>query len=332
MRISLILSRATVSGEAERSQREIKTQNLQPAPMRTLIIGCGYIGLQLGWELVRQGHEVWGMQRTTSRCEEAQEAAIKPVSADITKPETLEVVPKDFDWIVNCVSASGGGAEEYRRVYLEGMSNLLRWLGDAPPQKFVYTSSTSVYGQTDGSRVDETSPTEPASAIAQVLLEAEQLLLDRAQQRALAGIVLRVAGIYGPGRGYWLKEYLAGRAKIEGDGQRVLNMVHRNDVAAAIICALNRGIAGQIYNVADNEPVTQRACMEWLAGRLGLGLPACVPEDSMMTRKRGKTSKRVSNRKLRTELDWHLAYPTFREGFEAELQQMGYQNENCGRP
>jgi nucleoside-diphosphate-sugar epimerase len=177
--------------------------------------------------------------------------------------------------------------------------------------------------------VDETSLTEPASATAQVLLEAEQLLLERARRCA---IVLRVAGIYGPGRGYWLKEYLAGRAKIEGDGQRILNMVHRDDVTGAIICALNRGIAGQIYNVVDNEPVTQRACLEWLAGRLGLGLPAGVPEDSMMTRKRGNTSKRVSNRKLRTELDWHLAYPTFREGFETELQRMSFEQRKQTSP
>jgi nucleoside-diphosphate-sugar epimerase len=213
--------------------------------------------------------------------------------------------------------------EEYRKVYVEGMSNLLTWLAERPPQKFVYTSSTSVYGQVDGSLVSETSPAEPETDTARVLLEAEKILLDGARQHAFAANVLRVAGIYGPDRGYWLKQYLAGQARIEGEGERVLNMVHRDDVAGAILCALSRGRSGGIYNVVDDEPITQRACFEWLAKRLGLGMPASVAGDHLVARKRALTSKKVSNQKLRTELQCQLVYPTFREGFEAELERMG---------
>src|SRR5580765_5742242 len=143
--------------------------------MRVLIVGCGYVGLAAGTELARQGHEVLGMRRKALTDAEAKAAGIVPVVADITRPLDLE--KHDFDWVVNTVSSSKGGADDYRQVYLEGMRNLLNWLGPKPPKKFVYTSSTSVYGQTDGSVAHETSVTEPASETGRVLLEAERALL-----------------------------------------------------------------------------------------------------------------------------------------------------------
>jgi len=89
---------------------------------------------------------------------ELRAAGIKPLIADITQAEALAKLPRDYDWVVNCVSSSHGGAEDYRRVYLQGMRNLVEWLGVAPLRRFIYTSSTSVYGQTDGSIVTEASP------------------------------------------------------------------------------------------------------------------------------------------------------------------------------
>ena len=127
--------------------------------MRVLIVGCGYVGLPLGAELVRQGHEVFGLRR--SAAEEMKAAGIKPILADITMPETFAQLPRDFDWVVNCAASGGGDADAYRQLYLQGTRNLIEWLAPVPPKKFVYTSSTSVYGQNDGSLVKESSPTEP---------------------------------------------------------------------------------------------------------------------------------------------------------------------------
>ena len=186
--------------------------------MRVLIVGCGYVGLSLGAGLVRQGHEVSGLRRSTAAATEFAAAGIRPLGGDITRPETLARLQPDYDWVVHCVSASGGGAEEYRAIYIEGTRNLIAWLAARPPAKFVYTSSTSVYGQTDGSLVDEASPTEPEAETARILVEAEQLLLEAAKQKRLPAIILRVAGIYGPGRGFWFKQFLSGDARIEGTG------------------------------------------------------------------------------------------------------------------
>lgn len=275
--------------------------------MRVLIVGCGYVGQAVGAALARQGHTVWGLRRARESTSELQALGLQPVVADITRPETLSPVPVAYDWVVHCVASAGGTAEQYRSLYLQGTKNLLQWLQPAPPVRLVYTSSTSVYGQTNGEWVDETSPTEPAADTGRVLLETERVLLDA------AAVVLRVAGIYGPARGYWLKQFLAGKATLENGGARFLNMIHRDDVAGAVLAALERGQPGQVYNAVDDEPVTQRALFEWLAIQLSRPFP---PESAAVEapRKRGFTNKRVSNRRLRTELAYTLKYPSFRQG------------------
>jgi nucleoside-diphosphate-sugar epimerase len=287
--------------------------------MRVLIVGCGYVGLPLGAELVKQGHEVFGLRRSAGAEAELKSAGVKPLTADITKAEQLAQLPAMYDWVVNCVSASGGGADEYREVYLQGTRNLIEWLGASPPKKFVYTSSTSVYGQNDGSLVRENSSTEPAVETGKILVETERVLLAAARERKFPAVILRLAGIYGPDRGHWLKLYMSNEARIEGNGTRILNMIHRDDVAGVIIAALKSGRPGEVYNAVDDEPVSQLGFFQWLSGPLGKELPPSAPEDAEVVRKRGVTNKKVSNRRLKMELGYQFKYPTFRQGYTAEL-------------
>lgn len=290
--------------------------------MRVLIVGCGYVGLAVGSDLARRGHQVFGLRRTSSAELELREAGITPLSSDITRLPDLRKLPDNFDWVVNTVSSSGGGAEEYRQVYLQGARNLLAWLAAMPPRKLVYTSSTSVYGQRDGSWVDENSPTKPGSETSRVLLETERVLLEAQNPSAsFPSVILRVAGIYGPQRGYWLQAYLQGEARLSGQGERFLNMIHRDDVAAMIIAALQQGKPGEIYNAVDNEPVAQRDLFGWFSAATGLGMPPAAESSGEATSKRGFTDKRVSNEKLKRELAYTFKYPTFREGFAAEIER-----------
>jgi len=288
--------------------------------MRVLVVGCGYVGTPLGAELVRQGHEVYGVRRSDFGQSELESAGITPLRADISKPETLTTLPRPADWVVHCVSASGGGTAEYRRTYLDGTRNLLNWLAAAPPRKLVYTGSTGVYGQDDGSPVDETSITDPTAETARILVEAERIIIDASRQTGFPGVILRVAGIYGPGRGHWLKQFLAGTARLEGNRSRILNMIHRDDVVGAILAGLRSGRPGEVYNAVDEEPVSQLALFEWLAQKLGRSWPPVVPEEPAENRKRGVTNKIVSNGRLKVELGYRFKYPTFREGFTAELE------------
>ena len=289
--------------------------------MRVLIIGCGYVGLPLGVELLRQGHAVTGLRRSAEGAAGLQRAGLQPLSADITRRGDLAKLPLPYDWIVNTVSSGKGAAEEYQEVYFEGTRNLLEWLAPAPPRKFVYTSSTSVYGQTDGSQVSETSPAEPATPTGRILLAAEKLLLDAARARQFPAVILRLAGIYGPGRGHYFLQYLKGEAGISGRGEQCLNLIHRDDVIGAIITVLQSGRAGEIYNVVDDEPVPQIHFFRWLSETLGRGMPPFVPEAAAAA-KRGATNKKARNRKLRMELGYALRYPTFRQGYTAEIQRL----------
>ena len=312
--------------------------------MRALIVGCGYVGFSLGAELARRGHEVFGLRRSTSSDDALKAAGIVPLRGDITQPESLKQLPRDFDWVVNCVASGGGDAEEYRQLYLHGMRNLIEWLvpgsaglwpasssnnpaatrrqdGGAP--RVIYTSSTGVYGQNDGSLVDETRSTEPATETASVLVQAEKVLLAAGVERQFPAIVLRAAGIYGPERGYLLKQFLRSEARIEGSGARILNMIHRDDLIGAIIAALERGRAGEIYNVVDDAPVSQLEFFKWLAAKLDKPLPPTAAEDSTTPRKRRLTNKRISNAKLKAELGFEFQHPDYRAGYSSEILRLG---------
>jgi nucleoside-diphosphate-sugar epimerase len=289
--------------------------------MRVLIIGCGYVGVPLGAELVRLGHEVFGLRRNSAAENELKAAGIQPLFGDVTQPETLAALPRDFDWVVNCVAA-GGAAENYREIYLQGTCNLLEWLTPNPPKKYVYTSSTSVYGQNDGFQVKETSPTEPLAETSRILVETEKILLDAAAQNKFPAVILRVAGIYGPDRGHWFKQFLKDEAHLEGDGSRFLNMIHRDDLVGCLIATLKSGRAGEIYNAVDDEPVSHLHFFQWLAQAVDKPLPPSEPENPDANRRRGVTNKRVSNRKLKMELGHRFKYPTFRQGYSAELLRL----------
>ncbi len=287
--------------------------------MRVLIVGCGYVGLPLGEELVRLGHEVYGVRRSAVGAEEMTAAGIRPLVADVTKLAELAQLPGPFDWVVNCVSSSKGGVEEYREVYLQGTRNLMAWLSQSPPKKFVYTSSTSVYGQTDGSAVKESSPTEPGSETARVLVETEKALVEA---KGFPGVILRVAGIYGPGRGHLFLQYLKNEARIAGQGERIINMIHRDDLTGIITAALKNGRAGEVYNAVDDEPVAQIHFFRWLSETLGKWMPPFATEEENAGRKRGLTNKKIQNRKVKMELGYQFKYPNFRKGYTAEIKRL----------
>ena len=182
---------------------------------------------------------------------------------------------------------------------------------------------SSVYAQTDGSEVTEESPTTPTAETGRLLVETEQLLLAAARELNFPAVVLRVAGIYGPERGHLFHQFLRGEARLNGDGSRWLNMIHRDDVVSAVIATLEQGQAGRVYNVADDEPVTQRHFFQWLANELNRPLPPPASAEEPINRKRGLTHKRIANHRLRAELHVALQYPNFRAGYAAELRRLG---------
>lgn len=257
--------------------------------MKLLLVGNGYLGQAITREFREHGWEV------TTVSLSGDDGSI---ACDIGSADDVRTLPA-ADFIVHCAASGRGGADAYRHVYVEGCRNLIEAFPGTP---LLFTSSTSVYAQTDGSVVTEDSPAIPDRETGSLLLEAEGLTL------AGGGIVGRLAGIYGPGRSVILKKFLAGETVIEEDGRRFLNQIHRDDAARAIFRLAVSGKRGEVFNVSDSTPLTQIDCHRALADLFSRPLPPGGPRD--LNRKRGWTHKQVSNAKLRS-LGWEPDYPSF---------------------
>ena len=288
--------------------------------MDTAVIGCGYVGMRVAVKLAKQGHQVYGVRRFISDSASFDSAGIIPLSIDITQPNQLHRIPDSVRWIVNAVSSSRRGVDVYRKVYLEATQSLIHYLRHIQIQRYLHVSSTSVYGQTDGSQVDEDSERKPISSTSQILIEAENLLLRAHRQNLFPTIIARVSGIYGPGRGYLFHQYLRNEATIDGNGSRFLNMIHVEDLARALIRTLEIGTPGQAYNLTDSRPVTQREFLSWLATELETPLLPPASQKEQKQRKRPITSKRVSNQRLLNELGFHFQFPTYLEGYAENIR------------
>lgn len=269
-----------------------------------LIIGCGYVGERLADLLHEGGHRVTGVTHSAeSAC---RHAAVKPYAVrccDVADAAAIGSLAAGLeggaDVIIHAASSGRGGADAYRATFYSGCQNLLAAF---PQSHLLFTSSSSVYPQTDGSTVTEDSDASPDRETGRILRETEELVL------AAGGGVARLAGIYGPSRWFVLKNFLEGSATIEGnDGEgRCLNQIHRTDAARALLhLAVTRGRG--IFNVADDSPLTQRACFAELSARFHRPLPPLSEPDT--GRKRAWTHKRVSNGKLRAT-GWAPLYPS----------------------
>jgi nucleoside-diphosphate-sugar epimerase len=275
---------------------------------RILIAGCGYVGDATADLFHAAGWDVEGWVRST---ESAARLSSKPYSVRLVDISQLAQVAEQagtFDAVIHCASSRGGNAEIYRQVYLNGARNLVE---SFPNATILFTSSTSVYAQRDGSWVTEGSETKPRET-GRILLETEGLILKN------GGITARLAGVYGPGRSALLAKFLNGTATIDTENDRFVNQVHRDDIASALFLLLNREPRGstQVYNVVDDQPILQTKCYRWLAQRLNCPLPPTG--QSQQQRKRGDTNKRVSNAKLR-RLGWIPLYPTFADSMEKSI-------------
>lgn len=253
-----------------------------------LLIGHGYLGHQITQEFRENEWEV--IPVSLSGGEES-------LACDVGNAEDVRKLPS-ADFIVHCAASGRGGAEAYQHVYVEGCRNLTKRFPGVP---LLFTSSTSVYAQTDGSVVTEESPAIPDRETGALLLNAEKIVI------AAGGIVARLSGIYGPGRSVILRKFLTGEAVIEEDGRRFLNQIHRDDAASAIHHLATIGASG-VFNVSDSTPLSQLACYQALSAQFSLPLPPSGPRD--LNRKRGWTHKQVSNSKLRAT-GWEPRFPSF---------------------
>ena len=285
-----------------------------------VVFGCGYVGTAVATQAVARGLRVTALTRNATTATLLREQDIETVVADLATHDWHEHVPAAPEFALDCVSSGGAGLEGYRRSYVDGMASIAEWAERRGRiGTLVYTSSTSVYPQDGGAIVDENAPTAGASERGAILLEAERRL--RAAPEACARwFILRLAGIYGPGRHHLLEQVRAG--EVAGIGTHRLNLAHRHDVAAAAwACfAADAAVESQVFNVVDDAPTPKAEVVAWLAARLGLPPPRFTGEPA--GGRRAVTPDRViANGKLKATLGWRPGYPTFRAGYESLLSR-----------
>ncbi len=277
---------------------------------QAVIAGCGYVGNELARMLIDEGHEVFGIRRDIGKLL----PGVRGIEGNVAQPKSLGPAPKRVEYAVYAVGADESSEQAYRRAYLDGLAGFLEWLADEGqrPRRLVMVSSTSVYGQRRGEHIDEDSPTHPTQFRGETLLASERL----AAASGLSTVVVRLGGIYGPGR-----EGLIDRAR---DGQletrakkHFTNRIHRDDAAGLLRFLLFHASPESLYLGVDDEPAEEAELYLWLSKELGVDAPTEEEEGVEGNRRRSTGSKRCSNRRIR-ESGYSFRYPTYREGY-AEL-------------
>ncbi len=274
-----------------------------------LIVGCGSIGTALAQELKALGHQVTGLKRHPPK---VNVDGINYFSADITEAESLEGLATNFEQIFFIVTSDSRDEQGYRAIYETGLNNLIKHFTDSGcSPAWLLVSSTGVYGQSQGEWVDENSIAEPKQATTQWIRHAERRLTDLDQRN----IVVRFAGIYGPGR-----ESLLRMAKqcpaIQKQPSYFTNRIHQDDCIGVLIFLLAQRLAGatleSYYLASDNDPAPLWDVISWLAEQLH-----CQPP----TAKVGVNfdmNKRCSNKRL-AALGYQFQYPDYKAGYQSML-------------
>lgn len=264
---------------------------------KVLIAGCGDVGNALAVRLLADGCEVWGVRRRI----EALAPGVTPWRIDLLNADRLGAPPAAFDYLFYTASADRRDEDAYRAVYVDALQRLLHRLRDAgsPLRRVFFTSSTAVYGQSNGEWVDESSATEPSGFNGRVLLEAEAILEDAPEP----GVNVRLSGIYGPGRTRLVRKVWDGEATAT---QAWTNRIHVDDCAGVLHHLMRLDHPDSLYLGSDDEPATTADVVAWMSH--ALGLPPPLPGDG------ARLNKRCRNARLR-ESGFRFRFPSFREGY-----------------
>ena len=281
--------------------------------MSKLVFGCGYLGLRVARRWVEAGETVYALTRSDRRADELRAQGIRPIKADVTQSGPLPDLPQ-ADTVLYAIGYEPQPGVSRHDVYVTGLARVLDVL-PCPTGRFIFISSTGVYGQNDGSWVNEDTPCEPDREGGREFFAAETLL--RASPIADKTVILRMAGLYGPDRMLRVRDLKAGRPMALREG--FLNLIHVADMVEIVLTVEQKIAPPALYLAGDGQPVDRRQYYEYLASRIGAPPPTFLPPDpKTVVAGRGAGSKRVDTSRLLHALGITLRYPSYREGL-AEL-------------
>lgn len=279
-----------------------------------LIAGCGYVGTALAQRLADAGHVVHAIRRDAG----SLPSIVNPIQADMAMPDGIPDLP-EVDYVFYTAAAGGYDEACYRSAYVEGPTHLLAALSGqgCKPRRVFFTSSTGVYAQGDGEWVDEESPTEPNHFSGTMMLEGERCF----HNSPFASTVVRLGGIYGPGRIRILDGVRSGTLRAPAMPTYV-NLIHRDDCAGVLSHLMEMAEPESVYLGVDDEPAERGAMYAWVAQRLGVSPPAPESDNDALAGRSARSNKRCRNQKLRAS-GYAFRYPTYREGFESLISDTG---------
>ncbi len=274
---------------------------------QVLLAGCGDLGLRVAQRLRARGDEVWALRREPPM---PDDSGIRWLRGDLTRPETLRELPVGITRVVYLPTPDRRDAAAYRSTFVDGLRHLLEALGSQSLQRVLLVSSSAVYGEHGGDWVDESTPPAPPGFNGSVLLEAEQLLAAQ----PITSIVLRLAGLYGPGRLQLLERLRTGQVKVPRTLPHWANRIHVDDAAAAIVHLLELADPLPVYLGVDSTPLPLDVLYDHLSALIGVPLADDGPAPV------GIGSKRLSNARLRAS-GFMPHWPDSRDGYTALLSR-----------
>lgn len=278
--------------------------------MTVVIAGCGDLGTEAGLRFLAGGHQVLGLRRSP----EVLPAGFARLAIDLSTD--VPALPADTSIVLLATSADGRNEAAYRSAYVDSTANMLQAIRRdcARPPRVVLVSSTAVHPVDDGGHVDEDSPLDPTAPTARLLVQAETTIREATD---IEGVVLRLGGIYGPGRGRLIAQARDGGGTPRA-GMHFTNRIHRDDAAAAIVHLATMSAAPKpVYLGVDDCPADREEVLQFVAHRLGVDRPAAPDRTSQPP-----TGKRCDNTRLR-DSGFSFGFPTYREGYTAILAGSG---------
>ncbi|HEY1078054.1 MAG TPA: SDR family oxidoreductase [Fontimonas sp.] len=282
-------------------------------PQRSLIAGCGDIGLRVASQLLREGGAVSAIVRTPQKQQAVEALGARALTGDLDQPQDVG----DWPWLFWFAPPRAEGERDQRlRDWLAAQRGRI--------ERVVYISTSGVYGDCQGRWIDESEPLKPLAARSVRRVDAEGALQAWATERRAAAIVLRVPGIYGPGR-LPVARLRAGEPIMAADEAPYSNRIHADDLARAAVLAARLGRPGAAYNVADGQPTTMTDYFVRSAALLGLPAPQQIGRDEAQRRftpalwSYMEESKRLRIERARRELGFVPQYPDLAAGLPSCL-------------
>jgi nucleoside-diphosphate-sugar epimerase len=280
---------------------------------RVLVAGCGDVGRRVAKLLLARGDEarrdqargnqIFALRR---RPPPGDDSGIQWLRGDLTDADSLRALPPGITQLVYLPTPDRRDEAAYRATFVDGLRHVMAALDSATLRRVLFVSSSAVYGDHDGDWVDESTPVAPYGFNGRVLLEAEQWLATQ----PVTSVVLRLAGLYGPGQWQLLDRLRSGQVRVPRQTTHWANRIHTDDAAAAIAHLLRLDQPRPLYLGTDDRPLPLDVLYDALAKLIGVDPPPDGPPPA------GIGSKRLSNARLRAS-GFVPRWPDSREGYAA---------------